>query len=190
MSSHKIACILLAAVVLLMGFGVNKVRGKAVKARQAAESVRIQAQSAEQQKQMAEIKLKSFDSQTAELRGVYTEWLPYLKEFSNSGDGEQRIREVIREGDVFVISQKVKSIKIDKSGFISHALGAEIEVEDDYTKVMNWLGELEETLPSCQITKCKITRGDRGNNVHMEVKLQVPIVKATPTAKPKAKVKK
>ena len=177
MSNHKIACLILSALVLLMGYSVTKVRGKAVLARQNSDMAKVQADATDQQKQIAEIKLKSLDAKTAELRNVYAEWLPHFEAFKNTGDGEQRIAEVVREGDVFLISQKFKSKKIVDGDLITHALNADLVIEDEYTKVMNWLGQLEEQIPSCRISKCVITRGDRGNNVHMELLIQVPVIK-------------
>jgi|GEM_PF-808479 len=176
MSNHKIACILISAIVILMGYGVTKVRNKAVIAHQASDTARAQAESTEQQKQIAEIKLKSIDSKTAELRKVYKEWLPYFEEFGDTGDGEQRIAEVVRKGDVFLLSQKFKSERVDGDEIVSRLLIAELVVEDEYTKVMNWLGKLEESIPSCRIAKCSITRGDRGNDIHMELRLEVPVI--------------
>jgi len=180
MSNHKIACLILSALILLMGYGVTKVRGKAVVARQNSDMAKIQADATEQQKQIAEIKLKSIDAKTGELRTVYAEWLPHFEAFKNTGDGEQRIAEVVREGDVFLISQKFKSKKINGGDLITDALNAELVIEDDYTKVMNWLGQVEEQIPSCRISKCVITRGDRGNNIHMELLIQVPVIKQAP----------
>ncbi len=180
MNKHKAACLLLSAMILLMAFAVTKVRGKAVLARQDSDMAKAQAESAESQKKIAEIKLKSIDSQTSELRKVYAEWLPHFEAFQNTGDGEQRIAEVVREGDVFLISQKVKSEKVKESGLITHALIADLVIEDEYTKVLNWLGKVEEQIPSCRISKCVITRGDRGNDIHMELKILVPVIKRAP----------
>ncbi len=190
MSNHKLACLVIGLIVFLMGFGVNKVRGIAVKAKQDGETARTEAETAERQRKFAEIQLQSLSAKTSQLRDSYDQWLPHFESFRNTGDGEQRIAEVIREGDVFVLSQKFKASKIEGNGFISHSLRADLIVEDEYSKVMNWLGKLEEQIPACQIAHCKITRGDRGNDVHLEMQIQVPIVRSIPTAQPKPKATK
>lgn len=176
MNNHKAASILILLIVGLMGFGVHKLRAKAVAARDAENVAKSQANEAEQQKKIAEIKLKTIDAKTAQLRKIYTEWLPHFESFKSSRAGEQRITDVVREGDVFLLSQRFNYQEIDKGDLISHALVADLVVEDDYTKTLNWLGKLEESIPSCRIAKCRIERGDRGNNVKMELKVQVPVL--------------
>lgn len=176
MNNHKAATILILLLVGLMGFGVHKLRTKAVTAREATKAAKAQAEQAEQQEKIAEIKLKTIDAKTAHLRKIYTEWIPHFESFKSSRAGEQRITDVVREGDVFLLSQRFNYREIDKGDLISHALIADLVVEDDYAKTLNWLGKLEESIPSCRISSCKITRGDRGNNIHMELTVQVPVL--------------
>ncbi len=166
---------MLVVIIAAMGYGVNVLREKSAKARQTADATRTQAEAAEQQAQVAEIKLKSVDAKTAELRGIYQEWLPHFEAFKNPQEGERRITEVIRDGNVFLLSQKLETQSVSKDSVITRALVADLVVEDDYSKTMNWLGQVEESLPSCRISKCLLTRGDRGNDIHLEVSIQVPI---------------
>ena len=177
MNGHKAAAFIILLFVLLMGFGVHKLRSKAVSAHKASEAAKSQANQAEQQRNIAEIKMKTADAKTAELRKVYTEWIPHFEGFKSSRAGEQKISDVVRESDVFLLSQRFNYQELDKGNFISHALIGDLILEDDYSKVLNWMGRLEESIPSCRISKCKITRGDRGNNVRMELKVQVPVIK-------------
>jgi hypothetical protein len=58
------------------------------------------------------------------------------------------------------------------------ALVADLVVEDDYSKTLNWLGRLEEAIPTCRIIRCQIVRGDRGNDVHLDLQIQIPILKS------------
>lgn len=181
MNNHKIACIVLIVLIGAMGYGVNFLREKSAKAGAAADATRTQAEMAEQQAQVAEIKLKTIDAKTAALRTIYEEWLPHFEAFKNPQDGERRIAEVIRDGNIFLLSQKLETRKIETEGVITHALVADLVVEDDYSKTMNWLGKVEELIPSCRISSCLLTRGDSGNNIHMELSIQVPVFKSSST---------
>jgi len=176
MNNHKTACLVLLLLVAGILYGVNQLRNATAAARQKADAKQIQAESAEQQAAMAEIQLKKLDANTAELRRVYAEWKPHFESHRSPRAAEQRIAEVIREGDVFLISQKFESRQFDKNDLISEALVADLVVEDDYTKTLNWLGRLEEAIPSCRITKCNLERGDRGNDIHLELQVQIPVL--------------
>jgi hypothetical protein len=175
MNDHKTACLILAVFIAGMLYGVNTLRNSTNAARAAAESVRIEAESAEQQAQLAQIQLKSLDAKTAELRAVYNEWKPHFDAYKTPQDAERRIAEVIRDGDVFLISQKFDDQDLDRNALITKALVGDLVIEDDYAKTLNWLGKLEEAIPSCRITRCNIKRGDRGNDIHLELQIQVPV---------------
>lgn len=177
MNNHKSACFLLILLTAGMLYGVNSLRNATSAARELAQMKQQEAETAEQQAQLAQIQLKTLDSKTAELRLVYGEWKPHFDAYRTPQDAEQRIAEVIREGDVFLISQKFEAREFDKASIIGETLVADLIVEDDYSKTINWLGRLEEAIPSCRITRCQIVRGDRGNDIHLELQVQIPIVK-------------
>lgn len=176
MNNHKTACILIAALVVGMLYGVNQLRNSSVKAREAADLAQSNAESAEGQAQLAQIQLKTLESKTADLLAVSSEWKPHFASFTSPQSAEQRVVEVIRTGDVFVISQKFEARDFDQEGFIKKALVADLVVEDEYSEALNWLGQLEEKIPSCRISKCNLKRGDRGNDVHLELQIQIPVL--------------
>ncbi len=176
MNNHKSACFLILFLTGAMLYGVNTLRNATSSAGEAARLSQSDAEAAEQQAQLAQIQLKTLDSKTAELRLVYGEWKPHFEAYRTPQDAEQRIAEVIREGDVFLISQKFEAKEYDKTTLLAESLVADLVVEDDYMKTLNWLGRLEESIPNCRITRCQIHRGERGNDIHLELQVQVPIL--------------
>ncbi|MDF1659282.1 MAG: hypothetical protein P1U58_16820 [Verrucomicrobiales bacterium] len=177
MNNHKSACLVLIMLIAGMLYGVNELRNATNGARDITAQVQTEAETAEQQAQLAQIQLKSLESKTAALRSAYSLWQPHFANYRSAQDAEQRIAEVIREGDVFLISQKFETKEIEKGALISDALVANLVVEDDYAKTLNWLGRLEEAIPSCRIVRCNIKRGDRGNDVHLELQIQIPVLR-------------
>jgi hypothetical protein len=176
MKNHQSACAFLLFLTGAMLYGVNTLRNATDGARELMKQAMIEAETSEHQAQNALTQLKMLDSKTAELRLVYNEWKPHFENHRTAQDAEQRIAEVIRDGDVFLISQKFETEEIEAGSIIKDALIADLVVEDDYTKALNWLGRLEESIPSCRITRCEIERGDRGNDIRLVVKLQIPIL--------------
>lgn len=176
MNNHKSACLVLVMLIVGMLYGVNQLRNATNTAREISNEVKIQAETAEQQAQLAQIQLKSLESKTAELRSAFTQWEPHFASYRSPQDAEQRIAEVIREGDVFLLSQKFEAREIEKGALITEALTADLIVEDEYTKTLNWLGKLEEAIPSCRISRCSIKRGERGNDIHLELQIQIPVL--------------
>lgn len=177
MHAQKAACLVLLVFTVGMLYGVNQLRNASTAAKEDAQQKQTEAEQAEQQAQLAQIQLKSLEAKTAPLRQVFKEWEPHFANLSTPQDAERRIAEAVREGDVFLISKKFESREVDPKALISEALVADIVVEDDYTKTLNWLGRLEESTPSCRISRCKLIRGDRGNDIHLELQVQVPVLK-------------
>lgn len=178
MKNHQTACALLAVLTVGMLYGVNTLRNSTSAAREIAEQALTDAEAAEDQVTIASTQLTMLDSKTSELRLVYGEWKPHFEAHHTAQDAEQRVAEVIREGKVFLISQKFETREVDSQSIIPEALVADLIVEDDYSRSLNWLGKLEEAIPTCRITKCSIGRGERGNDVHLVVQLQIPILRS------------
>ena len=178
MNNHKSACFVLLIFIAGMLYGVSQLRNSTASARTTSESARSEAESAEQQSQLAEIQMKSLESKTADLRRIYSEWEPDFVSYGTQHEAERRILELIREGDILPISRQFDQREVDKNERISEVLVGDLVFEDDYVKTLNWLGKLEQTIPACRITKCVLTRGDRGNNVNMELQIQIPLLKS------------
>ena len=178
MNNHKMACFFLLVVIGGLLYGTQEMRNRTAKAREAAESARAEAESAQLQRGMAETALIALERETFELREGYKAWFPHFRAATTPQEGEQRISDAVREGKVFLLSNRfqMKDFAAEDKGVLIGALEGELEFEDDYVKTLNWLGKLEETVPNCRITGCNIIRGDRANNIRVKLKLEMPIM--------------
>ena len=178
MSNHKMACFLLLVLIGAMVYGTQEMRVRTNQARDAAESAKQEAENAEFQRSIAETNLIALERQTYELRNGFHEWLPHFAAATDPQEGEQKIVDAVRSGRVFLLSQRfqLKEFQGEDKGALIGVLEGELNFEDDYAKTLNWLGKLEETVPACRITSCNIIRGDRANNVHVKLKLAMPIM--------------
>jgi hypothetical protein len=185
MNEHKMACVLLLVAIAGMVFGTQKMRNRAIESAEARDSAKAAAESAELQRRITETNLLALDKNTKDLRETYQQWLPHFQGVKSPQQGEQQIGQIIRQSDVFVLSQRfeVKEVSPKMNAIIRKALVADLVFEDDYVKTLNWLGRLEQSLPSCRVTNCRLKRGDRGNNVRLELKVAIPILNQTEAPK-------
>ena len=181
MNNHKMACVFLMVVIAGIVYGTQEMRSRTANAKNAADTAQMEAENAELQRSVAETNLIALERETFDLRNGFKEWLPHFASVSNPQEGEQRIVDAVREGDVFLLSQRfqLKEFQAEDRGALTGVLEGELDFEDDYAKTLNWLGTLEEKVPSCRITSCNIIRGDRANNIHMKIKLEMPIMDAS-----------
>ena len=59
---------------------------------------------------------------------------------------------------------------------ISKTLNAKLVFEDDYVKTLNWLADLDGSLPAIRVSNCKLSKGQSGNDIKMELSLDIPII--------------
>ena len=70
---------------------------------------------------------------------------------------------------------------------------ANLVIEDEYAKVLNWLGDIEKRLPLARVKACRITGGGTLRQLRMDVSLEVPLIDLnaeTPKDDAKSKAKK
>ena len=168
-------------IVGLMGFGVHKLRRQGSRSQGGLRSGRkIQGgTSRATERKLPKSSSRRSTSKTADLRKIYTEWIPHFESFKSSRAGEQKISEVqFARVTSFLLSQRFNYQELDKDDLITHALVADLVVEDDYSKALNWLGKLEESIPSCRISKCRIVHGETGGTTSTwNSRVQVPVLK-------------
>lgn len=171
------ACIVLAIFVAMMFFGIQKMRMKKVAMQAAADEAKEKAEAAEFQRKTSETSLVRLRAESEELRQYFEQWLPYLSGVYTAEQEEQKIIDIVKTGQVFATSQRTEVINNDKdNGFIPKRLRAHLVIQDEYAKTLNWLGNLEESLPSSRISNYRLTRGLSGNDVQMEVTLDLPLI--------------
>ncbi|MFN9958280.1 MAG: hypothetical protein ACK55I_34695, partial [bacterium] len=56
--------------------------------------------------------------------------------------------------------------------------------DDNYTKLLNWIGNMEKIKPTMRIGRLALSKGSRGDDLRMELVLEVPLRKEEPAKKP------
>lgn len=176
MKDKQMACVVLGLMIALMAFGIQKVRQKKVAMQAEADEAKEKAEASDFQRKTSEKALADLKVQSEGLRQYSEKWLPYLGSVWNTEQEEQRIIEIVKSGQVFATSQRTEVLNVEKVGFISKRLRAHVVIQDDYAKSLNWLGHLEESLPSSRISSYRLTRGLSANDVQMEITLDLPLI--------------
>ena len=183
MNNHKAACVVLMIAIAAIVYFTQEYRANTSEVRDRVEDAKSSAENALFQQQIAETNLRALEAKTESIRESYQTWLPHLNRVRTPQEGEQKISQAIRKGEVFLLSQRFDMVEVspDKNSLIQKALKADLVIEDDYATTLNWLGKLEEEIPSCRIDQCRMTRGERGNDIRLEVIIQIPICAASET---------
>ncbi len=113
---------------------------------------------------------------TKAVREYLSQWEPHLKQTRNPQFGEALINLRIKQDDIITLSQGFETVNLDKGGTIPRTLQARLVFEDDYIKTLNWLANLEGSMPAVRVSSCRLSKGQSGNDIKMELTVDVPIV--------------
>ncbi|HAA87254.1 MAG: hypothetical protein VX646_07440 [Verrucomicrobiota bacterium] len=186
MNNKHFGCLALGLFILLMAHWTNASYKKLRSARDAEEMSRsaydgaVFARSAEQRK-MVILKRNTIDS-----REYLNQWEPYIKQAKNAQFGEALINLRIKQGGIITLSQVYETVDHVKGGTIPETLNAKLVFEDDYVKTLNWLADLEGSLPAVRVSNCKLSKGQSGNDIKMELSLDIPIINSENDQDPQA----
>jgi hypothetical protein len=53
--------------------------------------------------------------------------------------------------------------------------------DDNYSKLLNWFGHMEKIKPTMRVGKLALSKGSRGEDLRMELVLEVPLRTETKT---------
>lgn len=177
MNNKHISCAVVGGLIILMMQWTNvsyeklkMANDSEVISRSSYDSAMI-ARTAEQRK-MVILKRK-----TEVVRRYLSQWDPYINQIKNAQFGEAFINMKIKQAKIITISQTFDTVKRENGLAIPQMLNAQIVLEDDYVKVFNWLAKLESSVPSARVSSCKLTKGQSGNDLKMDLSIDLPIVK-------------
>lgn len=179
MNNKHLACVLLGGIIALLAYGTLTIQGKARDMQQQAETAKSNAMDAAQSRNIHQRKLGELEKESAPLREFLKRWDPSFSRISSVNEGTQEINKQVKEGGLTSLSGSVQEQKDNrrKGGYLESSLRGQFTFEDEYAKCVNWLGKIEKDLPTSRIWHCKIEKGQRADDVRMEVIIDLPLVK-------------
>lgn len=103
------------------------------------------------------------------------QWEPLLEAVKTGDSAEVQFISKIRDGNLVTLSQRFETVQLKAGSALPTATRAQLTFEDNYARLMNWLGGLEENLPTVRVNSLKITQGTRPQDVRMELTVDQPI---------------
>lgn len=170
------ACIVLLMFIGAMTYVAQIVHQKAVAAQAAAEEAEVSAEGMAEQAETARELLQHAQLKARELQRFLEAWTPQVTRLASRQEVEGAIQANTRDKGVFVISQRFEDKSNSATKMMPKSVMASMVVEDDFHKVMNWLGSMEQKVPLARVTSCRISAAATGRQIHVEVSMEVPLV--------------
>ena len=179
MNNKQVACVVLSMILAALAYGTLTMKNKATAAKDETKQASDKAEQAANTRKTAQAGLDRMDRETRGLRDYLDEWQANLQMTSETGTAERLIDTKLKQGKLVIFRQSIESVKLSTTSTIPNALRARLVFEDDYHKLLNWVGSLESSVPTSRVSTCKISKGQKGNEVKMELNVEVPLSAAT-----------
>jgi hypothetical protein len=143
-----------------------------------ASDIKIEVKKARDDKVELETQLKAEQEllddrrrESRELLEFVSQWKPYFAVMT----------EKVREAKMLNLSQRYEEIphKINNKNneSLPVLLRASLLFDDNFSKLLNWFGQMEKIRPTMRVGKIDLSKGSRGNDLRMELVLEVPLRK-------------
>lgn len=184
MNPKQIGVILvLAGIFLAVQLGMTfqgKARGLDIEVEKAkAEETSLEATLAAEKELLADLQ-----RQSEELLAFVAKWRPYFGLLEEKQSVETSISMKVRDEAMLTLSQRYQEVphKISNKDIASLPvlIRASLLFDDDYSKLLDWFGFMEQDKPTMRVGKIALSKGSRGEDLRMELVLEIPLLKEKP----------
>ena len=191
MNPKQLACFILMALIGVIFYTAQIVHQKVSAMRQEADDAESAATTAETERSTAEIKTAVLKTETEEIRRFLRAWLPAVEKIQTQQEVEQTIELSIREGSIGLVRQRRTEPKGSSTNkLIPKSVLTTLTIEEEYAKVLNWLGDIERRLPLSRMKIVQITGGSTARQLKLDVSFETPIFDLNSANAPADKDKK
>ncbi len=117
--------------------------------------------------------------QSKELLEFIAKWEPFFAVIEEQQAAETGISMKVREAKMLNLSQRYQQIphkinNVDNKS-LPILMRATLVFDDSYSKLLNWVGMMEKIKPTMRIGRLEMAKGSRGEDLRMDVTLEVPL---------------
>jgi hypothetical protein len=177
MNNKHIACVLLIlAIALIVQFTLS-MNNRMMKTQGEANRARAAVSNASTRLQIERSQLAELEKSSKPLTDYLKVWQPYFAAIDSAQNAELKISLRIKESGVVSLSQKFGPVGNASNPSLPNLMRAQLVFEDNYVKLLNWLGQIESQLPTLRTKSLTLTRGSNQEDVRMQLVLEQPLAK-------------
>lgn len=176
MNEKKIACLALIMVIATVIYGTQTMQHATADMLKEKDLANEEYVTADTECFKQEAGLIRHTDETRELRQFLTTWTPIISKFQTGQEAEQELMKTIRNNSLLTLSQKFEIRENKSNPLVPRSFLASLTVQDEFSKTMNWLGEIERNIPVARVTGLGLKRGDAGRRVNLEVHFEIPLI--------------
>jgi len=176
--NHKhVASGIIALLILAFVQTTLWVQNHRTKVQKEAENAQMEEENAAALLDRERNQLLELRRQSSDLIEFLQIWEPSFTTIDSPQSAEINMQMKVKDANLVNLSQRFDQTQVKNNVSIPTTLRSLLTFEDDYSKLLNWLGNLEKTMPTVRTSSVHLSKGTRANDLRMEVILEQPILK-------------
>jgi hypothetical protein len=177
MNPKQLACVVLMMMIGGIVYGAQIVHNKVVALKLDLDNALADAQASEEALETAEIELAMTKTRTQDLRRFLESWTPYVDRMQTEQEVEEAVEVSLRERGISLVISRKSEVKNNREDpVLPKSVLTTLVVEDEYSKVLNWLGDLERRLPLARVNVCRFSGGATSRQLRVDISFATPLV--------------
>lgn len=176
MNAKHLACAVVFLLIVCMAQGSIWMNKRMVQVQKSAMAARTKLNNSEVELQRSRFQLNELATSSKPLVEYLKLWQPYFDDVASPQGAELKISLRIKESDLVNLSQRFEVVPYKLNRSVAHVMRAQVTFDDDYARLLNWLGKLEADLPTMRIASLQLSKGTGPTDLKMELTLEQPLL--------------
>lgn len=177
MNNKHISCGIIALLILALIQLTLYVQNNRTKVQREAADAQMAQEDASNQLVREQSQLADLRRQSADLIEFLRLWQPYFLTVDNPQSAEVNMSMRVKDANLVSLSQRFESSPVKGNESVPNTVKAMLTFEDDYVRLLNWLGQIETQMPTIRTSSVRLSKGNRANDLRMEISLEQPMLK-------------
>jgi hypothetical protein len=185
MNNKHLASLLLFLVMFGLCYGVLSLNKKKQAAEEEADAALSKLAMTSNLRTTAQEALAKTRETTAPLRKYYRMWLPEFEKTDSEIKAKNNFQQTIKRiPNLVFFDQGMNPLMPNKDAvYVAHRASGRAKFVGEYQKSLQLLSMIERELPTSRIASVEIRKGDRANDVEVNLLVEFPVIAAPPIAK-------
>lgn len=179
MSKKHMACVVVFLVIICMAQGTLWMSNRSSKMESDARKAEQKATTSNNQLLMEKKQLGDLQKNSKGLIDYLNLWEPYFSAVDSPQNAELKFSLKIKEDNLVSLSQRYE-VANQKNQSLPKLMRAQLTFEDNYVRLLNWIGRVEAELPTMRINSLRLSKGTVSDDLKVDMTMEQPIIVAAP----------
>lgn len=177
MNRKHLACILVGLLIVCIVQGTMWMKNRMAFVQSEAQKATTTANLTATQLLREKKSLSELSQSSEKLIDFLRIWEPYFSPDESPQSAELNITLKIKEDNLVSLSQRYEVVALKGNQSLPYIGRSHITLEDNYARLLNWLGRIETSIPTVRLSSLRVAKGTGKDDLRMEIIFEQPLMK-------------